>query len=1205
MTDAPGANAKADYSFGQIAIKEGICSFDQVKECLDIQNKLRAIGIEPKKLGEILVEKGYLKPEQAVQIARIQAQGASTQRVSIPGYEIISRIGQGAIGSVYKARQISMDRIVAIKVLSAKYSKDKSFVDRFLREARAVAKLSHENIISGYDVGESGGVHYFVMEYVEGTPVSTILRREGRLDERRCLEIGIQIARALSHAYRNGIVHRDVKPENIMITANNVAKLCDLGLAKQAKDEAGATMDGMSVGTPNYISPEQARGEEKIDIRSDIYSLGASLYHMATGTTPFTGANTMVVMTKHVTEFPENPRKRNPAISEAFSNLILRMMEKRREDRPQDPDAVVAEMERILRGVRAEAVMPAVQAVAPGPAAVRPRTEIPARPVTRVVRPSSLRPASSSMPIFIVVGSLAAVAAIFFVAGGLSSSGGGGHPPGGAKKPEPKPQPEPEPGGLEDVQREIAAFRDYVGSRMANPTIADRFMTPYSQILERIEHYKKLSKFAGQKAWEMELESYTEEVNNLINTRIWSDIEKKVRQHYEAGRSGKALEELGRLEDVYKWFRRGASPVMTEAGKAHARWLERINRDARDTYVEQKKLAAQAFQEGRRDEAYRLLDGLAASATAEQRLEIDNARRGYLEREVAELRSGLAAKDGFRKALERIRQLKALHPSDAAVNQFLDDVAREITEREQKIAASAASHAAAAYVGFQPKYAEAMRTRDLPAVRRASFALLFGPDSAAYRLAFVAEGADAAVLRAWLDPARAEAFPQIRQVIALSESAARRPGGEAVKDFFLDLRDAALLEELVEQALQGAKAAAREAGKFKRFSQALRGAVSVEPAPRRPDQTSLNLTIRQGGGTAVQSASLAPTSPLITEDDIAALAREAAPSDALMPLKLFLLYYHANKMAAAKSWWDKLSTPELRFGTERYAERLRGIASEADEEAARKLYEQAVEAYVRKKDPRMLRECLEKYSHTEYMKARTSVGKTRIELIIERIGGATPKPQGAAGRMRDLFGAADVRELGRNRYDVVYEFKDDRELNLFASHGALGAALAAGGVRLSGNGTWYWRVPLRGNVAMEVSFRMETESPLGLVVHGDGDRAGYVFVVDLDLPGLGPVDGILKMPIRGLDSILAHGGRGLEVTRGSSYTARVIREGPGLRLALDGGSIEGKSAQYDRGNVGLMMAHGSILVQRLRVQGEVDPEWLDAELRRIGAAAER
>ncbi|MHC4607566.1 MAG: serine/threonine-protein kinase, partial [Planctomycetota bacterium] len=255
-----GGTPESDYTFGQIAIEHNFCSVAQVRECLDLQKKLSGVGVRPKKLGEILVEKGHLTSEQAAEVVRLQTRPRpSGIDISIPGYELLTRIGQGGMGAIYKARQLSMDRIVAIKVLYPKFSSDHNFVQRFLREARAVAKLSHENVISGIDVGMAGNLHYFVMEYVEGETVSRMLKR-ARIDERKALRVAHQIGRALQHAHLHRLVHRDVKPENIIITPDGTAKLCDLGLAKQTtKTDAALTMDGMSVGTPHYISPEQAR----------------------------------------------------------------------------------------------------------------------------------------------------------------------------------------------------------------------------------------------------------------------------------------------------------------------------------------------------------------------------------------------------------------------------------------------------------------------------------------------------------------------------------------------------------------------------------------------------------------------------------------------------------------------------------------------------------------------------------------------------------------------------------------------------------------------------------------------------------------------------------------------------------------------------------------------------------------------------------
>jgi serine/threonine-protein kinase len=257
------------------------------------------------------------------------------------------------MGSIYKALQVSMDRIVAIKCLAPKYAANDKFRERFLREARAVARLNHPNIIQGIDVGDSNGVHYFAMEYIDGPTVGELLKRGGALDEKRALNIVTQIAKALQHAFNHGIIHRDIKPDNIMLTREGVAKLCDLGLAKVASpqdNDSSGTKPGASMGTPYYIAPEQARGEQTVDTRADIYSLGASFYHMTAGDVPFPGQSAADVISKHLTEPVTPPRVKNPLISGPVDWVIVKMMQKAREDRYQTPNELVKDLESISAG---------------------------------------------------------------------------------------------------------------------------------------------------------------------------------------------------------------------------------------------------------------------------------------------------------------------------------------------------------------------------------------------------------------------------------------------------------------------------------------------------------------------------------------------------------------------------------------------------------------------------------------------------------------------------------------------------------------------------------------------------------------------------------------------------------------------------------------------------------------------------------------
>lgn len=344
------AEEKESLHFGAIAIKLGFTSLEKVDECLRLQEKMKELGVAPKKLGEIMLAKGYLTDAQVKEIFKYQ--GLRGGHTSIQGYKILTKIGQGAMGSIYKALQISMDRIVAIKVLSPKYAQNEKFRERFLREARAVARLNHPNIIQGIDVGESNGIHYFAMEYIDGPTVGELLKRGGALDEKRALHIVTQIARALQHAFNHGIIHRDIKPDNIMLTREGVAKLCDLGLAKLPAGEGdpSGTRPGASMGTPYYIAPEQARGEQNVDTRADIYSLGASFYHMVVGDVPFPGQSAADVISKHLTEPVTPPRARNPLVSPAVEWVIVKMMQKTREDRYQTPSELLRDLEAIAAG---------------------------------------------------------------------------------------------------------------------------------------------------------------------------------------------------------------------------------------------------------------------------------------------------------------------------------------------------------------------------------------------------------------------------------------------------------------------------------------------------------------------------------------------------------------------------------------------------------------------------------------------------------------------------------------------------------------------------------------------------------------------------------------------------------------------------------------------------------------------------------------
>ncbi|RLC69883.1 MAG: serine/threonine protein kinase, partial [Chloroflexi bacterium] len=279
-------------------MEKNLATSEEVEECLAEQKQLAANNRQTA-LSDLLVEKGIVTRRQIDRIIKSMEEIRPAQQ--IPGYQILEKLGSGAMATVFKAKQLSLDRLVAIKVLPKRFSENPEYVERFYREGKAAAKLNHPNIVQAIDVGEANGYHYFVMEYVEGHTLYDELIAGKVFSESEALDIAIQITRALVHAHENGLIHRDVKPKNIMITKDGVAKLADMGLARMAADEQTAQAEaGKAYGTPYYISPEQIRGEVDIDFRADIYSLGATLYHMVTGRVPFDGPTPVAVMNKHL-----------------------------------------------------------------------------------------------------------------------------------------------------------------------------------------------------------------------------------------------------------------------------------------------------------------------------------------------------------------------------------------------------------------------------------------------------------------------------------------------------------------------------------------------------------------------------------------------------------------------------------------------------------------------------------------------------------------------------------------------------------------------------------------------------------------------------------------------------------------------------------------------------------------------------------------
>lgn len=375
----------ADEAFARTVNQMGAATLEDIEAAKAAQAEAARGGLLLS-FADVMVQRGTITQAMRESVEkRMQAQQAGGIQ-ALGQYKLLRKLGEGGMGSVFLAEDRTLQRQVALKVLARRHVEDADFLKRFRREAIATGKLNHANIVSAHTVGEELGHHFYVMEYCDGETLEQILRRDHILPWDWAVNIVMQVARGLRHAHERGFIHRDIKPGNIMVTKDGVAKILDLGMSKNIGNSAQhfTTETGVALGTPHYISPEQAAGNKDLDGRTDIYSLGVTLYHAVTGQTPFAGETAAVIMTKHINEQAPDPQDVCGDIPDGVAQVIRKMLAKNPADRYADCQELLDDLQLVIAGK-----MPGSQALDGSRSSVASRTTVPAgrRVDTRAPRP--------------------------------------------------------------------------------------------------------------------------------------------------------------------------------------------------------------------------------------------------------------------------------------------------------------------------------------------------------------------------------------------------------------------------------------------------------------------------------------------------------------------------------------------------------------------------------------------------------------------------------------------------------------------------------------------------------------------------------------------------------------------------------------------------------------------------------------------------
>ncbi|HLG42705.1 MAG TPA: protein kinase, partial [Planctomycetota bacterium] len=801
----------------------------------------------------------------------IEKSGAVEQ--DLPGIKLLALIGQGGMGKVYRALQVGTGRTVAVKVLAPELAADKRFVERFVSEARAMGRLNHPNIVAAYDAASAGNKHYLVMEFVEGKTCEQALQQQKkRFPEELVVSIGMQAALALAHAAQHNIVHRDIKPGNLMLAKNGVLKLCDMGIAKRGDSgELGLTTIGTSIGTPLYMSPEQASGKD-VDNRSDIYSLGATLYHLATGRPPFTGSNIRAVITQHLTAPVPNPRQFVPALSEAFAAVILKMLEKNTSDRYQTPAQVADEFERIQKGRAVVAV-------------VRSKRSTMRHVRTAASSSSSKAGLVAAAAILVALGVVGLV--VVANSGGRSRPAPRPSPQDTAQRPPPQAIDAPVAGRKPGIDAQIEEFWKRAEGYLSAP-VDNQIREPY-EILQR--QISAAAASSDRARWEALIPQLIRKAHDQVLNEPWTELKGQARKAI----SSRQFDEAERLLETWapRWrYFDEARQVATTPESDRMAMLKEVRfqrvKGVDDLAAQIEKLT----REGQFPQAWDLYPKLKEMAEASR---VEQTAVGLVRAHIGSATTGTLTQQSIERAWAIAQDIKTRAPIDPPVHRAVDEMMKSVEANFEKVIVKAEERYGQILQAFDKEFAALMLARRYRDARVQIAKILQADDPLLAPLRYESLVSLGKLLQ---DPAKSG--PDL-----LEEARKFLPPPTApipTQSLLRDLRAVLHLEVLCLRAIDGLKDAAANPKKLKdlehaELSKATRIAVKqADTAGLAPIKATVSVT---PGGQTIDLPVAPGDEAKLGREDLLALASFAGVKDEELKLCYMMLAHFAGDSSKA------------------------------------------------------------------------------------------------------------------------------------------------------------------------------------------------------------------------------------------------------------------------------------------------------------------